>query len=110
MYLLIPFSSGQATDADMPGMENSQIVYGIVPGMYSDNFTIDSNTGVLRNSSELDREAFEPQLNGRVELSVTATDKGTPPLSTMVSVIVNVEVSVQLLVTNYCVPTDTATL
>ena len=84
----------------MPDSMNSEIVYEIVPGMYSGIFAIDSTSGVLTNSSELDREDLDPQLKGRVELNVSATDKGTPPRSTTVSVIVNVEVVVLLLVTN----------
>lgn len=100
-HLLSCFSPVQATDADLSNTPNSQIVYGIVPSMYSDNFTIDPNTGVLRNSGELDREALDPKLNGRIELNVTATDNGTPPLSTMTTVIINIEVSFQQLVSYY---------
>ncbi|KAK9517830.1 hypothetical protein VZT92_023171 [Zoarces viviparus] len=81
----------EATDADDSDTKNSQIVFGIVPSKYSGNFTIGTDTGVLRNSGELDREALDPKLNGMIELNVTATDKGTPPLSTMVTVIINVE-------------------
>lgn len=60
--------------------------------MYSDNFTIDPDTGVLRNNSVLDREALDPDLNGKIDLNVTATDKGTPPLSDSVKVIIEIEV------------------
>ncbi|XP_051275135.1 cadherin-related family member 2 isoform X2 [Dicentrarchus labrax] len=81
----------EATDADDSDTANSQIVYAILPSRYSDNFTIDSKTGVLRNRGELDREAMDPKLKGRIELNVTATDKGTPPLSTTATVIINVE-------------------
>lgn len=81
----------------MPNTLNSQIVYAILPSMYSDNFTIDPNSGVLTNSSSLDREFLDSKLQGRVELIVTATDKGTPPLSSNVTVIVNIEVSVLLI-------------
>eukprot|EP00064_Thunnus_orientalis_P004155 superscaffoldBa00000370_g4166 len=81
----------EATDADDPDTENSKIVFAIVPSKYSDNFTIDPDTGVLTNSGELDREALDPDMDGRIELNITATDKGTPPLSTMVKVIINVE-------------------
>ncbi|KAM9356765.1 cadherin-related family member 2 [Symphorus nematophorus] len=81
----------QATDADDSDTLNSQIVYGIVKSNYSDNFTIDPDTGVLRNKGKLDREALDPDLDGRIELNVTATDKGTPPLSTIVTVIINIE-------------------
>ncbi|KAF3838114.1 hypothetical protein F7725_009882 [Dissostichus mawsoni] len=65
----------QATDADESDTQNSQLVFGIEP------------------SSTLDREALDPDLDGRIELNVTATDKGTPSLSTMVPVIINVEAS-----------------
>lgn len=68
-------------------------MFGIVPSRYSDNFTIDPNTGMLRNKGELDREAIDPKLDGRIELNITATDKGIPPLSSMVTVIINVEVT-----------------
>ncbi|KAG7518021.1 cadherin-related family member 2 [Solea senegalensis] len=81
----------EATDADDPDTMNSQIVYGIEPSTYSDNFTINPNTGVLKSSGPLDLEALNPDLKGRIELNVTATDKGSPPLSAVVAVIVNVE-------------------
>lgn len=83
----------------MPNTMNSQIVYSILPSMYSDNFTIDPNTGVLTESGDLDREFLDSKLQGRVELNVTATDKGSPPLSSNVTVIVNIEVSILQLIT-----------
>ncbi|XP_029298107.1 LOW QUALITY PROTEIN: cadherin-related family member 2 [Cottoperca gobio] len=81
----------QATDADDSDTSNSQIIFAIEPSTYSNNFTIDAITGVLRNKDELDREALDPKLNGRIELNVTATDKGIPPLFAMVTVIIIVE-------------------
>ncbi|KAF7664411.1 hypothetical protein LDENG_00178890 [Lucifuga dentata] len=81
----------EATDADDPDTENSQIVYGIMPSRYSKNFTIDPNSGMLRNNSELDLEAVDPKLEGKIELTITATDKGIPALSSNVTVIINVE-------------------
>ncbi|KAK5865039.1 hypothetical protein PBY51_016234 [Eleginops maclovinus] len=81
----------QATDADDSDTPNSQLVFGIEPSRYSDKFTIDPVTGVLTNRVKLDREDLDPDLNGRIELNVTATDKGSPPLSAMVPVIINVE-------------------
>ncbi|KAG7273226.1 hypothetical protein CRUP_031533, partial [Coryphaenoides rupestris] len=81
----------QATDADDPNTENSQIVYGIVHSAYSDNFTIDANTGLLKNRGPLDREALDRDMEGKIVLNVTATDKGTPALMTTVEVIVNIE-------------------
>lgn len=73
-------------------------MFAIVPSKYSSNFTIDPNTGVLRNNGELDREALDRELKGRIELNITATDKGTPPLFSVAKVIINVEVR---LITNY---------
>ena len=67
-------------------------MYRIDPSTYSDNFTIDPDTGVLENRGELDREALDPDMNGRIELNVTAVDKGEPPLSSTVPVLINVEV------------------
>lgn len=81
----------QATDGDDPATPNSQIVFAIKPGEYSDWFKIDPKTGVLTNTVVLDREALDPDLNGRIELIVTATDKGVPPRSSSTTVIVTVE-------------------
>ncbi|XP_028315581.1 cadherin-related family member 2 [Gouania willdenowi] len=81
----------EATDADEPNTANTKIVYDIVPSEYSDNFTIDPITGVVSNQGALDREALDPELDGSVELNVTATDSGSPPLSTWVKVTIRVE-------------------
>ncbi|KAL3045106.1 hypothetical protein OYC64_013376 [Pagothenia borchgrevinki] len=81
----------QATDADESDTQNSQLVFGIKPSRYSDNFTINPETGVLTNRGKLDREALDPDLDGRIELNVTATDNGATPLSAVVPVIINVE-------------------
>nr|XP_057918883.1 cadherin-related family member 2 isoform X2 [Doryrhamphus excisus] len=81
----------EATDADESDTVNSEIMYTIITSKYSDYFIMDPDTGVLRNRVELDREALDAALKGRIELTVTATDKGIPPLSTTVSVIINVE-------------------
>uniref|UniRef100_A0A8C6PCD5 Cadherin domain-containing protein n=1 Tax=Nothobranchius furzeri TaxID=105023 RepID=A0A8C6PCD5_NOTFU len=81
----------EATDRDEPGTVNSEILFSIDPSTYSNNFTIDGNTGVLRNKGELDREALDPELNGEVKFNVTATDQGTPPLSSSVPVIIIVQ-------------------
>ncbi|CAL8270234.1 unnamed protein product [Boreogadus saida] len=80
----------EATDADDPESPNSKIVFAIVPTEYSDYFTIDTTTGVLTNSAELDREALEPAAMGKIELNITATDQGVPALMTSAAVTVNV--------------------
>ncbi|XP_041757988.2 cadherin-related family member 2-like [Coregonus clupeaformis] len=79
----------QATDGDES--PNSEIEYGIVTSDYSANFTIDPTTGWLENNGPLDREAMQDKDNGQVKLNVTATDKGSPPLSTWGPVVINVE-------------------
>ncbi|XP_029956873.1 cadherin-related family member 2 [Salarias fasciatus] len=81
----------EAMDSDEPGTPNSEIVYAIVPSAYSENFTINASTGELRNSGELDREALDSSLEGRIELNVTATDRGVPQRSTSVIVTIIVE-------------------
>ncbi|XP_032410979.1 cadherin-related family member 2 [Xiphophorus hellerii] len=81
----------EATDRDEAGTVNSQIEFSIKPSAHSSSFSIDPNTGVFTNNGELDREALEPELNGRINLTVIATDKGTPALSSSVSVIINVQ-------------------
>ncbi|KAM4732539.1 cadherin-related family member 2 [Anableps anableps] len=81
----------EATDADEAGTVNSQIAFTIKESTHSGNFSIDETTGVLTNNGELDREALDPVSNGRINLIVIATDKGTPSLSSSVSVIITVE-------------------
>ncbi|KAM9456719.1 cadherin-related family member 2 [Clarias gariepinus] len=81
----------EARDDDEPGTPNSQIKYGIEPDNYSDNFTINEDTGFIKSNGPLDREAIDSKLEGKITLNVTATDMGTPPLSSMVNVIIYVE-------------------
>ncbi|XP_037531305.1 cadherin-related family member 2 [Nematolebias whitei] len=81
----------EATDRDEVGSVNSEIWFSIEPNQYSNNFTIDENTGWLRNKGELDLEWLDPELKGRIELNVMATDKGTPPLSSTVPFIIILE-------------------
>ncbi len=77
-------------------------MYEIVPSNYSENFTIVSDTGVLSNLGDLDREAIDPDLDGRVNLIIKATDKGDPPLSSTVTVIIEIEVSLQQVAAKNC--------
>lgn len=83
---------GQATDADEPDTVNSQIKFSIKPSTYSPSFTINPDTGILINSKGLDREALDPELNGRIQLTVVATDQGDPKLFSSVPVTISVEV------------------
>uniref|UniRef100_A0A3P9IYZ2 Cadherin domain-containing protein n=1 Tax=Oryzias latipes TaxID=8090 RepID=A0A3P9IYZ2_ORYLA len=81
----------EATDADEPDTVNSQIKFSIKPSIYSTSFSINPDTGILINSKELDREALDPELNGRIQLTVIATDQGDPKLSSSVPVAISVE-------------------
>lgn len=65
---------------------------------------------MLTNSGQLDREALDPNLEGEILLNVSATDRGTPALKTIVPVIINLEVSLQQVVAGLCccVATDAA--
>ncbi|XP_023690381.2 cadherin-related family member 2 [Paramormyrops kingsleyae] len=81
----------QAIDQDEPETKNSRIQYRIEESMFSDNFTINIDTGELEKKDQLDREAINASLNGDIVLNVTATDMGEPPRGTWVKVTVNVQ-------------------
>ncbi|XP_048648004.1 cadherin-related family member 2 isoform X2 [Marmota marmota marmota] len=81
----------QAYDNDEPDTNNSRLLFSLLPGPYSHNFSIDSNTGLLRNQGPLDREAIDPTLEGRIVLTVRVSDCGVPSLSTDINVTINVE-------------------
>ncbi|XP_043113666.1 cadherin-related family member 2 [Puntigrus tetrazona] len=80
----------QARDGDDPNTVNSQIQYRIDDGPFSDNFTIDKDTGWLKNNGLLDRESIDPELDGMIHLVVIASDMGTPSLSSSASVAINI--------------------
>ncbi|XP_020854164.1 cadherin-related family member 2 [Phascolarctos cinereus] len=81
----------QAYDNDEPGTDNSEIRFKLLPGPYSDNFTVDSVSGLLKNQGPLDREAIDPNLAGRIVLTVLVYDLGVPSLNTTVNVTIYVE-------------------
>ena len=72
-----------ATDDDY-GL-NAEIDYYIVSGDVTDSFTINSTTGSLILTSELDREAGDPLV-----LTIAAIDRGLPPLSATITVTINI--------------------
>ncbi|NXX38771.1 CDHR2 protein, partial [Tricholaema leucomelas] len=80
----------QAIDNDKPGTPNSQLGFRILPGLFSDNFTIDANTGMMYSKEPLDREALEDE-RGQLVVTVEVYDNGTPRLSTSVNVTITVE-------------------
>ncbi|XP_059845888.1 cadherin-related family member 2 [Hypanus sabinus] len=81
----------EAFDNDEEGTNNSRVQYAIVGGDYQNNFTIDPFTGVLHSVGAIDREGISPSLDGKITLIVEARDLGVPPLSTNVSVVINIE-------------------
>ncbi|XP_005558657.3 cadherin-related family member 2 isoform X2 [Macaca fascicularis] len=81
----------QAHDNDEPGTNNSRLLFSLLPGPYNHNFSLDPDTGLLRNLGPLDREAIDPALGGRIVLTVLVSDCGEPVLSTEVNVTITVE-------------------
>ncbi|XP_074651638.1 protein dachsous-like [Tubulanus polymorphus] len=73
-----------ATDSDFGN--NSRITYGIVASAYSAWFRIDATTGLVMSASRLDCETVS-----RPRITVTATDHGSPPLSSNATVIVTIK-------------------
>nr|KAF6479422.1 cadherin related family member 2 [Molossus molossus] len=81
----------QAHDDDQPGTNNSRLYFSLLPSPYRHNFSVDPDTGLLRNMGPLDREAIDPALEGRIVLTVRVADCGVPVLSTEVNVTITVE-------------------
>ncbi|ELK03138.1 Protocadherin-24 [Pteropus alecto] len=80
-----------AHDDDQPGTNNSRLYFSLLPSPYSHNFSVDPDTGLLRNLGPLDREAIDPALGGQIVLTVRVSDCGVPVLSTEVNVTITVE-------------------
>ncbi|XP_045140892.1 cadherin-related family member 2 isoform X2 [Echinops telfairi] len=81
----------QAHDEDEPNTNNSRLHFSLLPGPYSQNFSVNASTGLLTSLRPLDREAIDPALGGRIVLTVCVADSGMPVLSTEVNVTINVE-------------------
>ncbi|XP_063148188.1 cadherin-related family member 2 [Candoia aspera] len=81
----------QATDQDNPETNNSRLHFEIIPGNFSNNFTINPDTGVLVSKGPLDREAIPVELNGKIVVTVLVQDLGTIQLNTTVNVTFTVE-------------------
>ncbi|NWI62869.1 CDHR2 protein, partial [Todus mexicanus] len=79
----------QAIDNDEPGNPNSKLGFKILPGPFSDNFTINVDTGEMRSKEPLDREALEDE-RGQIAVTVEVYDHGVPQLSTLVNVTITV--------------------
>ncbi|XP_046612201.1 cadherin-23 isoform X1 [Neodiprion virginianus] len=77
----------EAFDIDLNGTRNSEIIYALVAGEFSSNFTIDSKRGVITPAHPMDYEALPISQGHRetairsLRLTVRARDMGTPSLS-----------------------------
>ncbi|XP_026540941.1 cadherin-related family member 2 [Notechis scutatus] len=81
----------QATDQDNPETNNSRLHFEIMPGEFSNNFTIHPDTGELVSKGPLDREAIPVELNGKIVVTILIEDLGIPRLNTTVNVTITVE-------------------
>ncbi|NXY26887.1 CDHR2 protein, partial [Atrichornis clamosus] len=79
----------QAIDNDEPGSLNSKLGFKILPGLFSNNFTINADTGEMHSKEPLDREALEDE-RGQMVVTVEVHDHGEPQLSTTVNVTITV--------------------
>ncbi|NWI59031.1 CDHR2 protein, partial [Calyptomena viridis] len=79
----------QAIDNDEPNNPNSILGFKILPGLFSNNFTINADTGEMHSKEPLDREAVEDE-QGRMVVTVEVYDHGEPQLSTTVNVTITV--------------------
>ncbi|XP_051649464.1 cadherin-related family member 2 [Manacus candei] len=79
----------QAIDNDEPGNPNSELGFRILTGPFSNNFTIDADTGEMHSKEPLDREAVEDE-RGQMVVTVEVYDHGVPEQSTSVNVTITV--------------------
>ncbi|XP_068554359.1 cadherin-related family member 2 [Anas acuta] len=79
----------KAIDNDEPNTPNSELGFRILPGLFSDNFTINETTGQMHSKGPLDREALDDK-DGQLVVTVEVYDHGVPPLSTQVNVTITV--------------------
>ncbi|XP_055876010.1 cadherin-23-like isoform X3 [Biomphalaria glabrata] len=83
----------EAVDDDEPNTNNSLVSYRIIstPARLTNNFTIDSKTGIITVTSPIDYEKLDKILGGVVTLIVEAYDSGDPVLSSQIEVNITVE-------------------
>ncbi|NXO15931.1 CDHR2 protein, partial [Oriolus oriolus] len=79
----------QAIDNDEPNTVNSKLGFKILPGLFSNNFTIDADNGEMHSREPLDREALEDE-RGQMVVEVMVYDHGEPQLNTTVNVTITV--------------------
>uniref|UniRef100_A0A673FKX3 FAT atypical cadherin 1a n=1 Tax=Sinocyclocheilus rhinocerous TaxID=307959 RepID=A0A673FKX3_9TELE len=78
----------QVSALDKDKGQNAEIIYSIESGNVANSFAIDPILGTITVAKELDRSN-----KNRFELTVKASDKGTPPLSATAAVDITVTIS-----------------
>ena len=82
----------QANDADQENTNNSKVVYSVKsisePSVY---LTINDSTGAIHLRRAVDYETLDNKA-GRVEVVVEARDKGSPTLSSTVTLTLDIQV------------------
>ncbi|NXQ40998.1 CDHR2 protein, partial [Catharus fuscescens] len=79
----------QAIDNDESGSPNSKLGFRILQGPYSNNFTINADTGEMHSIEPLDCEALEDE-SAQMVVTVMVYDHGEPPLNNTVNVTITV--------------------
>ncbi|XP_022522918.2 protocadherin-23 [Astyanax mexicanus] len=75
----------RVTAVDLDSEENGMVSYSLLPGSGYEFFTIDSHTGLISTSTQLDREIHQS-----FTLRVQAEDSGATPLSSTATVLCSV--------------------
>ncbi|XP_072526719.1 protocadherin-23 [Salminus brasiliensis] len=75
----------RVTAVDLDSEENAIVSYSLLPGLGYEFFTIDSHTGLVSTSTQLDREAHQS-----FTLRVQAEDSGINPLSSTATILCTV--------------------
>ncbi|XP_018375495.1 PREDICTED: cadherin-23 [Trachymyrmex cornetzi] len=84
----------EASDNDLNGTRNSEIVYALVSSEFSRNFTIDPKRGIVTPTHPLDYEALpinqghKEMIIRQLRLTVRARDMGTPSLTSNVPLMI----------------------
>ena len=84
----------EARDADVNGTRNSEVFYEIIDGEFSDNFTIDSISGIVKLKTPIDFEKLTKNQKSSIRpihLTIQASDNGNPNQFQQVPVVINVQ-------------------
>ncbi|XP_067670754.1 protocadherin Fat 4-like [Haliotis asinina] len=82
----------KASDGDKPNTPNSEVRYNITswPVGLQNNFTVDAVSGVMVVNGVFNYESLDASISNTLTFNVTASDRGSPELSS--SVVVNISI------------------